>query len=150
MKSSQNRGMSWAVLLCMGSVLAGCQSQDKHIVPASVPVKVPPAVAAPAVTTPAPVQVSSPTPTSSSSKMMLCQRELASLRQANPKAYAARKAHFDRLVSKASVYGGVRSEVNVVTKDTLDALYTYKTNQLCVDIERDVMQGLVRQGEGVK
>ncbi|OKP23822.1 hypothetical protein BSQ40_24300 [Serratia fonticola] len=137
--------MSWAVLLCMGSVLAGCQSQDKHIVPASVPVKVPPAV-----TVPAPVQVSSPAPTSSSSKMMLCQRELASLRQANPKAYAARKAHFDRLVSKASVYGGVRSEVNIVTKDTLDALYTYKTNQLCVDIERDVMQGLVRQGESVK
>ncbi|AJW28987.1 hypothetical protein Z042_25760 [Chania multitudinisentens RB-25] len=83
-------------------------------------------------------------------RLGLCQSELASLKMVNPKAYAARKAYFDNLVRNASVYSAVRGDVNSSTKDTLDALYKYKTNQVCAEIERDVLNGLIRKGESVK
>ncbi|MOA65835.1 hypothetical protein D3C78_1923640 [compost metagenome] len=75
---------------------------------------------------------------------------MASLKQVNPKAYAIKQANFNRLVNNASVYSAVRGDVSSTTKDTLDALYKYKTNQLCAEIERDVLQGLIQRGEGVK
>ncbi|OMQ20485.1 hypothetical protein BMI79_18280 [Serratia oryzae] len=83
-------------------------------------------------------------------RLGLCQSELASLQSVNPKAYAAKKAYFDSLVRNASVYSAVRGDVNTQTKDTLDALYKYKTNQVCAEIERDVLNGLIRRGESVK
>ncbi|MBH2766590.1 hypothetical protein I5Q31_05640 [Serratia marcescens] len=79
-----------------------------------------------------------------------CQNDLNSLKQVNNKAWVARKQQFDRLVSGASVYTNVRAEVNGKTRDTLDALYRYKTNQLCAQIERDVMVNLIARGESIR
>jgi hypothetical protein len=145
--TSSQKSLCLGVLLCSGLLLAGCQNnQAKKTVSTS-----PPPVTN--VQTP-PQQISvSPPPTPSAAKtnkIGLCQSELASLQQVSPRAYALKKAQFDRLVNNASVYSAVRGDVNIETKETLDALYKFKTNQLCADIERDVLQGLIQRGESVK
>ncbi|VXC89540.1 conserved exported hypothetical protein [Enterobacterales bacterium 8AC] len=144
---SSQKSLCLGVLFCSGLLLAGCQNnQAKKMVPQNQ---------SPSTTVQAPPrQISvSPPPTPSeakTNKISLCQSELVSLKQVSPRTYAVKKAQFDRLVSNASVYSAVRSDVNAATKDTLDALYKFKTNQLCADIEYDVLQGLIRRGESVK
>lgn len=83
-------------------------------------------------------------------KVALCQNELASLKKVSPNAYVEKKAYFDSLLNSVAVYASVRGDVNAQTKDTLDALYKYKTNQVCAEIEKEVLQGLIRRGESVK
>ncbi|HGM5490042.1 TPA: hypothetical protein ACKP1B_001649 [Serratia fonticola] len=144
---STQKNLCLGVVLCSGLLLAGCQktaqtsSQDSQTSTVQAP--------------PQQISVSPPPPPpaaeeSKTSKIGLCQSELASLKQVNPKAYAVKQANFNRLVNNASVYSAVRGDVNSTTKDTLDALYKYKTNQLCAEIEREVLQGLIQRGESVK
>jgi hypothetical protein len=144
---STQKNLCLGVILCSGLLLAGCQKTAQTRWQESPP----------ATTVQAPPQQISVSPPpqpaveeTKTSKIGLCQSELASLKQVNPKAYAAKQANFNRLVNNASVYGAVRGDVNATTKDTLDALYKYKTNQLCAEIERDVLQGLIQRGESVK
>ncbi|ERK09204.1 hypothetical protein L581_0443 [Serratia fonticola AU-AP2C] len=40
--------------------------------------------------------------------------------------------------------------MNALTKNTVDALYKYKTNQLCTQIGQDLLNGLIRKMESVK
>lgn len=128
-----------ASLITSSSLLvAGCASEGP-----STSLVTPPAASAPVVTQALPP---SPEPT----HMGRCQSELASLQTISPQAYAARKANFDSLVQNVSVYSAVRGDVNPSTKDTLDALYKYKTNQVCAEIGRDVLNGLIRRVESVK
>lgn len=82
--------------------------------------------------------------------ILTCQNDLNSLKQVNDKAWKVRKRDFDSLVASASVYASVRTDVNGKTRDTLDALYRFKTNKLCVQIERDVLDGLVVRGESIR
>lgn len=82
--------------------------------------------------------------------LTLCRNDLNSLKQVNEKAWQVRQKDFSALVAGASVYARVRGDVNGNTRDTLDALYRYKTNQLCARIERDVLDGLVVRGESIK
>ncbi|MFT2791007.1 hypothetical protein ACMV5I_13160 [Serratia sp. T13T92] len=141
------KNLCLGVILCSGLLLAGCQKTAQtrwQETPPATTVQAPPQQ----ISVPPP-----PEPTAAetkTSKIGLCQSELASLKQVNPKAYAIKQANFNRLVNNASVYSAVRGDVNSTTKDTLDALYKYKTNQLCAEIERDVLQGLIQRGEGVK
>ena len=129
------------VMMAGSLLLTGCQSKKPRSL-VSPPVTVTPA--------PAPAAPPPPPPEKKESRISLCQSELASLKKVNPKAYALRKAYFDSLVNSVSVYGAVRGDVNALTKDTLDALYKYKTNQACSMIERDVLDALIRKGESVK
>lgn len=133
------------LLVSSGLLLVGCESKN-----AVTSLVTQPAVSAPATVETPPEPVPAPQPEVKESRMGLCQSELASLKTISPKAYEARKAYFDNLVKTASVYSAVRGEVNAQTKDTLDALYKYKTNQVCAEIERDVLNGLIRRGESVK
>ncbi|QHA88228.1 hypothetical protein [Serratia rhizosphaerae] len=127
------------VMMAGSLLLTGCQSKKTRSL-----------VSPPVAVAPAPAPVASPPPEKKESRITLCQSELASLKKVNPKAYALRKAYFDSLVNSVSVYGAVRGDVNALTKDTLDALYKYKTNQACSMIERDVLDALIRKGESVK
>ncbi|MFV8870979.1 hypothetical protein [Serratia fonticola] len=141
------KNLCLGVILCSGLLLAGCQKTSQtrwqeH--PPATTVQAPPQQIS---VSPPPEPAAAETKTS---KIGLCQSELASLKQINPKAYAIKQANFNRLVNNASVYSAVRGDVSSTTKDTLDALYKYKTNQLCAEIERDVLQGLIQRGEGVK
>lgn len=100
------------------------------------PVRTAPAAMAPAMST--------------GGDILTCQNDLNSLKQVNNKAWVVRKRDFDSLVAAASVYASVRTDVNGKTRDTLDALYRFKTNKLCVQIERDVLDGLVARGENIR
>lgn len=99
---------------------------------------------------PTPVVIETPPPPPEPTPISRCQSELASLQTVNPRAYAVRKAKFDSLLTNASLYSGVRGDVNALTKNTLDALYKYKTNQLCAEIGQDLLNGLIRKVESVK
>lgn len=78
-----------------------------------------------------------------------CRRELSSLRLIAPTAYTRRKAAFDQLINRAAVYARVRGDINNETQDVVDALYQYQTRELCIRIQRDVIDGLLlRAGDG--
>ncbi|EPM0025672.1 hypothetical protein PU088_004075 [Citrobacter farmeri] len=79
-----------------------------------------------------------------------CQKELIALSKVNQNQYAKKKAAFEQLLDSASVYTSVREDIGSQTRDTMDALYKYKTQKLCSDIEQTVRQSLINRGEGFK
>lgn len=140
---SNQKNLCLGVMLCSSLLLAGCQNKAKIDPLEKYRVST-------VQTPPQQISVLSPPAPTKTSKIALCQNELASLKQINPKAYAIKQADFDHLVNNASVYSSIRGDINTSTKDTLDALYKYKTNRLCAAIEREVLQGLIQRGESVK
>lgn len=89
-------------------------------------------------------------PTESEGIVMTCQRELVALSKINQQLYMQKKSVFDELLASASAYASVRGEISVQTKDTLDALYKYKTQKICNDIEQSIRQALISRGENFK
>lgn len=94
-------------------------------------------------------QTSGIKPTSSSGdrlddveKMERCRRELEALKKIDSVVYNKRKEEFDKLVSGASLYNGVRSDVGNYTQSAVDALYRFRSNKLCADISNDVLNKL--------
>ena len=77
-------------------------------------------------------------------KMERCRRELGALKKIDSTVYNKRKAEFDRLVSGASLYNGVRSDVGNYTQSAVDALYRFRSDKLCADIASDVLKGLTK------
>lgn len=80
-------------------------------------------------------------------RMRRCQGELQVLQKVDGKRHAVLKREFDRLMSGAAMYAGVRGDVQSRTQDAVDALYRYRTDRLCADIGQDVLNGLARAGE---
>ncbi|WP_105291162.1 hypothetical protein, partial [Escherichia sp. MOD1-EC6147] len=74
-------------------------------------------------------------------KMERCRRELEALKRIDSAVYNKRKAEFDKLVSGASLYNGVRSDVGNYTQSAVDALYRFMSDKLCADIASDVSLG---------
>lgn len=79
-----------------------------------------------------------------------CQRDLQALSKVNPQLYSQNKSRFDELLNQASVYTSVRERVDMQTKDTVDAMYKYKTRIVCSDIKQMVYQSLINSGESLK
>ncbi len=79
-----------------------------------------------------------------------CQRELSALRKINADMYEKRRAAFSGLLKNVSVYSSLREDINSQTKETVDALYKYKTQKLCHDIEQDLQQALISHGENLQ
>lgn len=79
-----------------------------------------------------------------------CQRELSALGKINPSMYEKRRVAFSGLLKNASVYSSLRQDINSQTKETVDALYKYKTQKLCHDIEQDLQQALISYGENLQ
>ena len=77
-------------------------------------------------------------------KMERCRRELEALKKIDSAVYNKRKAEFDRLVSGASLYNGVRSDVGNYTQSAVDALYRFRSDKLCADIASDVLKELAK------
>ncbi|EKR2566149.1 hypothetical protein P6694_004666 [Escherichia coli] len=75
-------------------------------------------------------------------KMERCRRELEALKRIDSAVYSKRKVEFDRLVSGASLYDGVRNDVGNYTQSAVDALYRFKADKLCADISNDVLNEL--------
>ncbi|EPB2022185.1 hypothetical protein ACRB90_004800 [Escherichia coli] len=77
-------------------------------------------------------------------KMERCRRELEALKKIDSAVYNKRKAEFDKLVSGASLYNGVRSDVGNYTQSAVDALYRFRSDKLCADIASDVLKELAK------
>ena len=76
-----------------------------------------------------------------------CQQTLDALKQVNTTAWRKDKAAFDSLLRAAAQYGDVRNGVSGSIRGTVDAMYQFRINKLCGDIERDLMVSLVKRGE---
>ncbi|HGB5188184.1 TPA: hypothetical protein ACIVM6_004181 [Salmonella enterica subsp. salamae serovar 21:z10:z6] len=113
------------------------------VVPVKAPVAAATVTAQPTAVMPAPV-----VPDAQASAMENCSRELKALRRLDVRLYNRRKAQFDRLMSGASVYAGLRPDVAGGTRETVDAMYRFRTGRLCAEISRDVLDALARQGDG--
>ncbi|WP_230354408.1 hypothetical protein [Lelliottia sp. WAP21] len=79
-----------------------------------------------------------------------CQRELLALSKIDQTIYAQKKKSFEDLLSGASIYTSVRNDIDIKTKNTIDALYKFKTQNLCSDIEQSVRQALISRGDVAK
>ncbi|MGA4538313.1 hypothetical protein ACK6V0_24280 [Citrobacter braakii] len=78
-------------------------------------------------------------------RMENCRREIEALKAINTKIYQQRKKEFDAIVAGASVYIGVRGEINSQTQIAVDSYYKYKSEKLCADISSDVLNYLSKQ-----
>ena len=129
------RRVSLPILLLQGVIscvlLAGCsQTAPKPAVNTSAVVSASPG--------PAPVKVNS---------IEQCRNALNSLQTVNPQQWQMHQSAFNSLVKSASQYGSVRNGVSNGTKETVDAMYQFRTNKICADIEKDLMDGLIERGE---
>ena len=75
-------------------------------------------------------------------KMERCRRELDALKKIDSAIYNKRKVAFDKLVSGASLYSGIRDDVGNYTQSAVDALYRFRADKLCADISNDVLSVL--------
>ncbi|WP_407435586.1 hypothetical protein [Lelliottia sp.] len=78
-----------------------------------------------------------PVEMASDSSVTNCQRELTALSKINGRLYVQKKAALDDLLASASVYASVRGDIASQTKDTMDALFKYRTQKLCSDIQQN-------------
>ncbi|WP_127353656.1 hypothetical protein [Enterobacter bugandensis] len=98
----------------------------------------------------APAKTATAMQDTASGPVQTCMRELISLSKVNPQAYSEKKRVFDGLMKNATVYSTVRGNISDSTRDMMDALYKYKTQKICDDIEHSVQQALVEHGENIK
>ena len=75
-------------------------------------------------------------------KMERCRRELDALKKIDLSVYNRRKQEFDKLLSGAVIYNGVRGDVGNYTQRAVDALYRFRSDKLCADISKDVLDNL--------
>ncbi|AGP46855.1 hypothetical protein M621_05695 [Serratia plymuthica S13] len=79
-----------------------------------------------------------------------CQQSLTALGTLKTDNYLAKKKVFDDLMSEASQYAGIRSQVNEHTQDTVDALYRYQVSYQCAEINQALLAELAKRGGAVK
>lgn len=56
----------------------------------------------------------------------------------------------DALMSGASQYAGIRTQVNERMQDTLDALYRYQVSYQCAEINQALLAELAKRGGAIK
>lgn len=98
----------------------------------------------------APTKTATDMQDTASGPVQTCMRELISLSKVNPQVYSEKKQVFDGLMKNATVYSTVRGNISDSTRDMMDALYKYKTQKICDDIEHSVQQALVEHGENIR
>ena len=79
-----------------------------------------------------------------------CRKALESLKEVNPKQADKLGNEFTALLSAASPYHSVRSKVAEPTKQGIDSMYQFKSIKLCADIEKELIDSLVKRGENVQ
>nr|WP_315290297.1 hypothetical protein [Serratia proteamaculans] len=79
-----------------------------------------------------------------------CQQNLSALGTLKTEGYQAKKLVFDNLMSSASQYASVRTQVNERTQDTVDALYRYQVSYQCAEINQALLAELAKRGGAVK
>lgn len=79
-------------------------------------------------------------------RLQQCQQELKALKTLQAGSFAAIQNNFDQLMRGAAQYAGLRTSINENTQDTVDALYRYRINLLCAQINQAVLNRLAEQG----
>jgi len=79
-----------------------------------------------------------------------CRKALESLKEVKPKQADKLGNEFTALLSAASQYNSVRSKVAEPTKQGIDSMYQFKSIKLCADIEKELIDSLVKRGENVQ
>ncbi|WP_224233800.1 permease [Klebsiella grimontii] len=79
-----------------------------------------------------------------------CRKALESLKEVNPKQADKLGNEFTALLSAATQYNSVRSKVAEPTKQGIDSMYQFKSIKLCADIEKALIDSLVKRGENVQ
>ncbi|HHK8233180.1 TPA: hypothetical protein ACQVHP_004938 [Serratia marcescens] len=79
-----------------------------------------------------------------------CQQNLSALGTLKTADYPAKKQVFDNLMSGASQYAGVRTQVNERTQETVDALYRYQVSYQCAEISQALLTELAKRGGAIK
>ncbi len=79
-----------------------------------------------------------------------CQQNLSALGTLKTADYPAKKQVFDNLMSGASQYAGVRTQVNEHTQETVDALYRYQVSYQCAEINQALLTELAKRGGAIK
>ncbi|MCP1107541.1 hypothetical protein M6G53_19410 [Serratia nevei] len=90
-----------------------------------------------------------PNDKSDEQRIALCQQRVNSLKNINPQSYQKRIAYFNGLLANASGYAGVRGNVDESTRKAIDALYQYKTEKFCADVEHELMSDLSSRVENL-
>ncbi|ALL35898.1 hypothetical protein [Serratia marcescens] len=79
-----------------------------------------------------------------------CQQNLNALGTLKTADYPAKKQVFDNLMSGASQYAGLRTQVNERTQETVDALYRYQVSYQCAKINQALLTELAKRGGAIK
>ena len=79
-----------------------------------------------------------------------CRKALESLKEVNPKQADKLGNEFTALLSAATQYNSVRSKVAEPTKQGIDSMYQFKSIKLCADIEKALIDSLVKRGANVQ
>ena len=95
------------------------------------------------------VSQSNPKENTDEQRIALCQQRVNSLKNINPQSYQKRIAYFNGLLSNASGYAGIRSNVDESTRKAIDALYKYKTEKFCADVEHELISSLSSRVESL-
>lgn len=83
-------------------------------------------------------------------ELQQCKDQLNALHTINKEQYQHYKQVFDGLMSGAAQYASMRANVSGNTQETVDALYRYKVNFLCAEMNQAVLIELAKRGEQVK
>ncbi len=75
-----------------------------------------------------------------------CRQALTSLNRINAARGIPLKRQFDGLVNAASEYSAIRAETAGDIRQTVDAMYEFKTARLCADIRKALLDSLVERG----
>lgn len=129
-----NRRLLSILLVLMGSLLLnGCQSTK-----------------APLAKTPSSVKEPDDKAMRETRDLKQCQQNLNVLGMLKTESYAVQKQMFDALMSGASQYAGIRTQVNEHTQDTVDALYRYQVSYQCAEINQALLAELAKRGGAIK
>lgn len=80
-------------------------------------------------------------------RLGLCQRQLEGLQKMGAAKYGFYQEHFDTLINSAADNTGVHTNVNIDSMDTLDALYHYRVNLFCSEINQVLLTGIAERGK---
>ncbi|MCX2869193.1 hypothetical protein ORL23_17040 [Kluyvera cryocrescens] len=83
-------------------------------------------------------------------RLNTCRQALESLKEVNPQQATKLSSDFTALINAASQYNTVRNKVAEPTKKGIDSMYQFKSIKLCADIEKELIDSLVKRGDNIK
>lgn len=83
----------------------------------------------------------------SENHLLRCQQSLDSLIKINSGRGNQFKQRFNTLLSSASEYATIRNQTDNNIRLTVDSLYEFRTNKLCADINKSLLDNLILRGE---